>query len=352
VTVLKIPGVAVRGVVCTVPGQPLAVQSLGSSFDPTEAEKVARTVGLRELYRVEPGTTAGDLCTQAARILLEELGWEPASVDGIIFVSQTPDHFLPATACVVHGALGLPDTAFAFDVGMGCSGYVYGLWMASQFVAGGARRVLMLAGDTVSRIISPEDKSVAMLFGDAGSATAVETDPSADPAVFTLGTDGQGSRNLIVPGGAFRKPTESGWVREDDGTGNRRGPADLYMDGLAIFNFTLQRVPALVQSALAGRGWSKEDPDAFVFHQANGFILGKLAKKMALPADRVPINIDRYGNTSLASIPLLLADDLGERLRAGPMRAVLAGFGVGYSWAGAALTLGPMAVARVCQVDA
>lgn len=349
----KFEQVAVRGVVTAVPGDPIDIRQLGGAFDAGEVEKIAKTVGLAHVHRVDTRTTAGDLCVAAAERLLADLDWPRESVDGIIMVTQTPDHFLPATACVAHGTLGLADGCFAFDVGLGCSGYVYGLWMASQFIAGGsATRVLVLAGDTISRTISPEDKSVAMLFGDAGSATAVERDPSAEPVAFVLGTDGRGSANLSIPAGGFReRPGIASSVRATDESGSARAPAELYMDGLAIFNFTLQRVPELVRGTLCARGWEMSDVDAFLFHQANGFILGKIGKKLGIAPERAPVNIQRYGNTSMASIPLLLTDDMRDAVRGdAPMRVVLAGFGVGYSWAGAALSLSRLASASVIRV--
>lgn len=350
---VTIEGVALRGVVCAVPGEPVSVYESGRAFTTAEVDQVAKTVGLRETYRTAPGQTAGDLCVAAAEALLEDLGWERESVDGVILVTQNPDHFSPATACIAHGKLGLSDRALAFDVGQGCSGYVYGLWMSAQFIAGGTcRRILLLAGDTPSQAISAEDKSVAMLFGDAGSATAIEFDASAPDMSFVLGTDGSGAQNLVVPAGAFRQrpgPTHHERVAGEDG--GRRSPLELYMDGLAIFNFTLKRVPALVRDTLARAGWSAEDVDAFLFHQANGFILAKIAKKLGLDPARVPINIERYGNTSMASVPLLLVDDMADRVREDrPARLLLAGFGVGYSWAGAAVTLGGLASARLIHV--
>jgi 3-oxoacyl-[acyl-carrier-protein] synthase-3 len=345
--------VGVRGIVCAVPGEPVAVEASGNAFTANEVAQIAKTVGLRQTYRSAPGQTAGDLCTEAAGALLADLGWEPASVDGIILVTQNPDHFSPATACIAHGRLGLADHCLAFDVGMGCSGYVYGMLIAGQFIASGAcKRVLLLAGDTPSQAISPEDKSVAMLFGDAGTATALEYDPSADAMAFVLGTDGTGADNLVIPAGGFReRPNARCFDREADEDGNRRSSLELKMNGLAVFAFTLQRVPPLVTATLAARGWEKDDVDAFLFHQANGFMLTKIGKKLGLPPDRTPTNIDRYGNTSMGSIPLLLADDLAARLRSGePVRTLMAGFGVGYSWAGLATTLRGLESARVIHV--
>lgn len=346
--------VAVRGVVGAVPGDPRPVRDFAGTFDGAEVDRMVAAVGLEVVHRAPPGQTAGDLCLGAAERLLAELGWARESVDGVVLVTQTPDHVLPATACVVHGQLGLPNTAFAFDVGLGCSGYVYGLWLAAQFVANGsARRVLLLAGDTVSHLLSPEDQSVAMLFGDAGSATAVEYDEGAEPMFFSLGTDGTGARDLVVPAGGFRQRGDGLGVRAGDANA-RRAPSELYMDGLAVFNFTLARVPRLVDDVLALSGWPRESVDAYLFHQANGFILGKIARKLKLSSAQVPANIGRYGNTSVASIPLLLADGeagVSERVAGGaPTRLVLAGFGVGLSWAGAALTTHGLGCARVVRV--
>lgn len=348
-----IQGVAFRGVVCAVPGEPVSVYDSGRAFATAEVDQVAKTVGLRETYRVPPGQTAGDLCIAAAEALFADLGWERESIDGVILVTQNPDHFSPATACIAHGKLGLSDRALAFDVGMGCSGYVYGLWMSAQFIAGRTcRRILLLAGDTPTQAISSEDKSVAMLFGDAGSATALEFDAHAPDMAFVLGTDGTGAENLVIPAGGFRtRPDPSHHERVAAEDGSKRSPLDLYMDGLAVFNFTLKRVPALVRDTLARAGWDAGEVDGFLFHQANGFILGKIAKKLGLDPARVPINIERYGNTSMASVPLLLADDLADRVRADEeSRLLMAGFGVGYSWAGAAVRLRGLGAARLIHV--
>ena len=345
-----IKDVAIRGIVCAVPGDPIPVEQLGAAFDPEEVQKTKSTVGLRQVYRVQPGQTAGDLCTEAASALLNDLGWDRNSIDGIILVTQTPDYVCPATACVIHGKLGLSVSAFAYDVNLGCSGYVYGLWMASQAVASGtAKRVLLLAGDTSSRTLSPEDKSVAMLFGDAGTATALEFDTSAPVMSYVMGSDGLGYDKLIVPAGGFRmRPSPEAFVRTRGEDNAVRSPMELYMDGFAIFNFTLQRVGPLVRETLALSNWEMECVDGFLFHQANGFMLNTLAKKMKLPADRVPINIGKYGNTSMSSIPLLLADDFSDRLRGGtPQNLLLAAFGIGYSWAAVAITVSDIVTAKV-----
>ena len=327
--------VAIRGVVGSLPGNPLSIRDVRSTLTAEEVEKISATVGLKDLYRTTDLQTAGDLCIAAAHRLLEGLCWDPASIDGILFVTQTPDHFLPATAFIAHRELKLKDHCVAFDIGLGCSGYVYGLWVAAQFIStGSCKRVLLLAGDTISKLISPQDKSVAVLFGDAGSATALEFDGAAGSMAFVGGSDGSGAENLCVPGGAFRAmPCDEVFVERTDEAGNTRSQRDLAMDGLAIFNFTLQRVPPLVNAVTDLRGWQVPEVDLFLFHQANGFILKTLAKKLKIKEEQAPINIERFGNTSMTSMPLLIADAAANRLRSPePTKVVVVGFGVGYSW--------------------
>jgi 3-oxoacyl-[acyl-carrier-protein] synthase III len=350
----RVSNIAIRGIVCAVPGVARPVEEFGTEFEFHDVEKMKSAVGLREMYRVKSGQTAGDLCEEAAKALLDDLGWDRSTIDGIIMVTQYPDYFCPATACVLHGKLALPDSCFAYDVNLGCSAYVYGLWIASQSIATGtAKRVLLLEGDTPSVTASPLDRSVAMLFGDAGTATALEYDQAAAPISFVLGSDGKGANNLIVPAGAFRRrPEPEAFERTMGSDGNVRSPMDLYMDGLAIFNFTLERVPPLVRDILELHGWQPDQVDSFVFHQANAFMLKALARKMRIPVQRMPINIDKYGNTSMSSIPLVLADDLSAVLRgAQPRNLLLAGFGIGYSWAGAAMTFCGLKTAKVIHSD-
>ena len=337
-----INNVAIRGVVGALPGDPLSIRDVPSTLTVEEIEKVSATVGLRDLYRTSHLQTAGDLCISAARSLLAALRWDPASVDGIFVVTQTPDHFLPATAFIAHRELTLSEHCIAFDIGLGCSGYVFGLWTAAQFlVTGSCKRILLLAGDTISKLISPGDKSVAVLFGDAGSATALEIDAAAGPMAFVGGSEGTGAENLCVPGGAFRAmPCSEIFAEQTDEFGNTRSQRNLAMDGLAIFNFTLQRVPALVNAVTELRGWRMSEVDLFVFHQANGFMLKSIAKKLKLRDEQAPINIGRFGNTSMASMPLLMADSAAKRLRSSqPAKVVVVGFGVGYSWAALAMEM-------------
>lgn len=338
-----VDGVALRGVVSAVPRRAVGNAVYAEQFGEAAVAEVVKMIGVEERRIVADGQTTADLCFAAAERLLAALDWPADSVDGLIFVSQTPDYRLPATACSLHGRLGLASHAQAFDVGLGCSGYTYGLWLAASLTKAGLRRVLILAGDTISRLVAPGDRATALLFGDAGSATAVEADAAAPAMHFRLGSDGSGARHLIVPEGAFRsRETDPRWAEGFD-------PACLFMDGAEVFTFTLKAVPALVRDTLADAGLTPTEVDAYALHQANRFMLRHLAKKIGAGEERVPINIDRFGNTSSATIPLLLTTDLAERVTSAPSRLMLVGFGVGFSWGAALIETAPLAVAETIE---
>lgn len=331
-------GARIAGVVSCVPQRVVGNDYFAERFGEGPTADVVKMIGVHTRRWVAPGTSTADLCQHAGQRLLAGLGWSADSVDGIIFVSQTPDYRLPATACALQKRLGLRTGALAFDVNLGCSGYPYALWLAMTIVqSGAAQRMLLAVGDTVSRIVDPNDRATAMLFGDAGTLTAVEKTGDDAAAHFILGSDGGGETHLIVPSGGFHERTAADDPRLAD-----RNAACLFMDGGEIFNFTLSSVPGLVAGCFDQAGTTAADYAAFLFHQANAFMIKHLVKKSKLPPERAPLNIDRYGNTSSASIPLLMTTDLAEALRAGPQRLAMFGFGVGYSWASASLDVGPL----------
>lgn len=322
---LAVPGVALRGVACALPQRLVENAEFADRLGEKVVADVTALTGVAARYWADPSQTAGDLCLAAAERLLTKLDWPRDSIDALIFVSQTPDQRMPATSCSLHGKLGLAKHCQAFDVGLGCSGYVYGVWLAAAMIAAGCRRVVVLAGDTSSRLIDPDDRSTALLFGDAGSASALEKDDDAPPVHFVLGSDGAGAPHLAVAGGGFRHPADT-------------EPSEfLVMNGGEVFGFTLGAVPAMIREVLENAGRTVADVDLFALHQANRFILRHISKKLAISGDRMPINIERYGNTSSASIPLLLCTDLATRLMDGPSDVLLAGFGVGFSWGSALL---------------
>lgn len=347
----KISGVKLAGIASAVPERVLTLEDGARVFGEAEIRKIRESTGVRSRHVISPGICTSDLCFAAAERLLADMGWNRDSVDALIFVSQTPDYFVPATSCSLQARLGLAKHCAAFDVNLGCSGYIYGLWLASQLMAGGSiRRLLLLVGDT-SSFVSPLDRSTAMLFGDAGTVTALERDDNARPWVFEVGTDGNGQNHLIVPAGGRRQPsTESTRQRTEREGGNIRSDEDLFMNGAEVFAFTLREVPPLVKSVLSNADWSLESVDAFVMHQANRFMLHHLAKKMKLPMDKVVVALEEYGNTSSASVPLAMTHALANKLKSSELRLLLAGFGVGWSWGAVALTCGLMVMPELVVV--
>lgn len=348
----SVAGIRMAGLAVAAPEQVRTAADEAGFFGAEGALKISQSVGVERRPVVPSGLCTSDLCFSAAERLLDEAGWERDSIDALVFVSQTPDYLLPATSCVLQKRLGLPKRCAAFDVNLGCSGYVYGLWIASGLLSAGlAHRVLLLAGDTISRISSPQDRSVALLFGDAGTATGLERDPTAEPIAFEMGTDGGGHDHLKVPAGMFRSPRSAiTALRSEREGGNVRSDEDLYMNGAEIFAFTLREVPGLVRAVMEQAGWSLDTVDAVVMHQANLLMLKQLGKKLGLPPEKMPLALEQFGNTSSASIPVAMAHALRSRLRAENLRLVLAGFGVGFSWGAAAITCGPMVVPEIGYV--
>jgi len=307
-----------------------------TEFEPEEVQKVVRMAGVHSRYMASETVCSSDLCTAAAEKVITALNWTRDSIDGLIMVTQTPDYFLPSTACVVHKRMGLKDSCAAFDVGLGCSGYPYGLWMAAMMLQSrGFKRVLLLHGETPTRFSSKSDRSVALLFGDAGSATALEAaeGPGAKEWYFSLHTDGSGFEDLVIEGGGFRDR-----FPED--------PRKLYvrMNGSNIFNFTIKRVPPLIQDTLAAAGETIDAVDYFIFHQSNRFIMQHLAKKAAIPKQKIPLTIEEFGSAGGPSVPLTITRGLLERPADRALRLLLISYGVGLSWAAALIDLAPAAV--------
>lgn len=343
--------VRIRGVAAAVPEQTRTLADDAKVFGVEEVQKVSESTGVKQRH-VGVTLTTSDLCQAAAERLLSESNCALEEVDALIFISQSPDYPLPATACTLQHRLGLSQQCAAFDISLGCSGYIYGLWLASGMIASGAiRRALVLSGDTSYRLCSPEDRSVALLFGDAGTATLIEYSGDAAPSFFVLGTDGSGEHHLKVPAGGYRMEwSPEALVRHEYEGGNKRSASDLYMNGPEIFAFTLRAVPSLIKKVLANAGQTAETIDHFVFHQANKFMLDHLIKRMKLPQDKCVLGLENYGNTSSASIPLAMVTHLREQLQKEELNLVLAGFGVGFSWGGASLRCGAMTVPELVLV--
>ena len=303
----KLKGARLEGVVTCVPPTEKCIDDEIELFG-GNAKQIARlkkTIGLDRRRVVDEGITALDLCASAAEHLLKTASIDPDTVDGMLFVTQTADYSQPCNAAVLHGRLGLSKNCAALDVNLGCSGYVYGLWLAHTMVSTGAcQRVLLLAGDTLSRQVNPRDRSVAPVFGDGGSATLVQACADSE-AWFSLHTDGSGYEKLMVPAGGMRTPRgpETQTEKRDE-EGNVRSLENLFMDGPEIFNFSITEEPQSVREMLDFAELNIDSIDHFIFHQANKYILGNIAKRLGLDFAKVPMEtVGRYGNQSSASIP-------------------------------------------------
>lgn len=347
-----IDGVRVAGIRAVVPRQRHSFVEEPGIFTVEEAKKVAATVGVRERRVLPRPYCASDLCLAAAEGLLAQLDWDPKSVEVLIFVSQDADYVLPATACIMQKRLGLPTSAAAFDVPLGCSGYVYGLWIASRLLGGStARRALVLCGDNATRHLHPEDRATLPLFGDAGSATALEVDATATPIAVVLGTDGGGAPHILVKAGGKRDCLiPSGQPRSPEEEERLMRDARLTLNGAEVFAFTLRAVPSLLREAMEHAGVGIEGIDWFVLHQANKFMLDHLRKRVQIPTERFIVDMEEFGNTSSASIPLALCHRLGESLSTAPRKTLMAGFGVGWSWGAMVADIGPIPPPQVAEL--
>lgn len=297
-----------------------------------ERDLFIRTTGVAHRRRSKE-LLCSDLCFEAAQRLLEKLQWRRDEVQLLIFVSQSRDYILPMTANLLQTRLGLPDSCIAFDVPVGCSGYVYGLSMVAAYLSSGQiKKALMLAGDTSTFTTNPGDKSTYPLFGDAGSATALEYRDGAPAWHFELGTDGSGAQHISIPGGHCRTPFSRTSLDDVNiAPGITRNQTNLQLNGEEVFYFSVTRVPQAVQALLAARQTSFEHIDYWLMHQANKIMNETIRMKMKVDATKVPYSLEDFGNTSSASIPLTMVLHAAQNPFT-DKTLLLSGFGVGLSW--------------------
>lgn len=315
----------IKAIAYYLPEKVLTNEQLVEEFPEWSVEKVAKKVGIFQRHIAADKETAGDMAAKAAEKLFAEYDIDRKSIDFVLLCTQSPDYHLPTTACLIQDRLGLPTTCGALDFNLGCSGYVYGLSLAKGLIASGtAKNVLLLTGETYNKYIAHKDKGNRSIFGDGASATLVSTDGFAKIGDFVLGTDGKGADNLIVRNGGARASVE-----EDE---NTPAPDALYMNGSAIFNFTLEAVPPLIAATLEKNNLQKEDIDKFVFHQANKFMLDTIRKVAGISKDKFYVNLENVGNTVSSTIPIALKQCLLDEETPITGNVLIAGFGVGYSW--------------------
>jgi 3-oxoacyl-[acyl-carrier-protein] synthase-3 len=326
-----------------IPEGKLSNADLARLYPAWPAEKIFEKTGIQSRGIAGPSETASDLAYAAALKLFAQGVIQPTEVDFVILCTQAPDHILPTTACILQDRLGIPTSAGALDINLGCSGYVYGLSLAKGLIeTGAARCILLLTADTYSKYIHPMDKSVRTLFGDGATATALVADETQRDSIgpFVFGTDGSGAKHLIVPAGGFRRPADAASAEEVlDASDNVRSANHLHMNGAEVMTFTLREVPRSVDALLTKAGLTMQDIDHFVLHQANRFMLESLRKKLKIPADRMPIHLEEVGNTVSSTIPLTLHAMLKQGQLKSSKRLMLIGFGVGLSWSACILTI-------------
>lgn len=320
----------INGISYYLPEKVLTNEELISEFPEWSVEKVANKVGIAQRHISGKEETAGDMAVKAAERLFEEHGIDRKSIDFVVLCTQSPDYFLPSTACIIQNRLGLPTSCGAFDINLGCSGYEYGLAIAKGFISARiAKNVLLLTAETYTKYLHFKDKGNRTIFGDGATATLVSTEGFAEIGEFSLGTDGNGAEDLIVKTGASRAPEKWNDLTIDENN-NLRSSDYLFMDGKAIFDFTSSAVPIMVEDTLIKNDLALEDVDLIVFHQANKYMINYLRKLLEIDKDKFFIYLETVGNTVSSTIPIAMYEAIKENKLHG--NVLIAGFGVGFSW--------------------
>lgn len=307
-------------------------EDLVKEFPGWSIEKIAKKVGVYTRHLASPDETAGDLAEKAARKLFSENGIDPKEIDFVMLCTQSPDYFLPSTACILQDRLGIPTSAGAFDYNLGCSGCIYGFALAKGLISSGfAKNVLLLTAETYTKYLNPDDKSNRSIFGDGAAACLISQDGFAEIGEFVLGSDGSGADKLILKTGASRQKEATGRYFEDE-EGHMRYDDYLYMNGGAIFNFTLDIVPDLMEQTLKKNSMEKDNVNCFIFHQANKFMLDTIRTVCSIPKDRFYNNLCETGNTVSSTILIGLKKSIEDNTIGLGSTVLVAGFGVGLSW--------------------
>lgn len=345
----EIKNVNMAGVAMAVPEHTVKTAEI-DLFTQEEADTFDKTVGIKSRHIAPDTMCASDMCQAAAEKLLEELGWEKESIDVLVFESVTGDYRTPPTACLLQDRLGLSENCFCVDIPMGCCGCMYAITIGGNLLtAGQAKRALLLIGDTALRMGSMKDKSRVPLFGDCGTAVALEYDPTANDIIIDFHTLGKGYEALMTPHGGFRHPaTPESFEYEDFGNGIVRAPIHTLINGMNVFSFAISRPPKSVEQFMADYHIDRDnDIDYFLIHQANKMIVDRVVKKLKLPTEKVPYNLEEFGNLGGASIPSLMVTRIADRLRKEETTILGSSFGLGLSWGTMLLKTKPMVIPKI-----
>lgn len=344
----EIKNVALRGATGTVPNHAVKTAEF-DIFTQEEADVFDNTVGIKNRYLGPDELCASDLCYDAGVRLIEALGWKKDSIDVLIFASVTGDYKTPPTSSILQHRLGLLTSTFVLDIPMGCCGSVYAINVAGNLLsAGTAKRALLLVGDTALRMGSMKDKSRVPLFGDCGTAMALEYDSTAEDIIIDFNTLGEKYEALMTPHGGFRHPiTEKSFIEEDFGNGIIRAPKDTLINGMDVLSFAISRPPISIKKLMDNYQLNTDNVDFFLIHQANKLIVDRIVKKLKLPTDKVPYDLQEFGNLGGASIPMLMTYNLAEELQVRPLTLVCSAFGLGLTWGTMLLKTKPMVVCPI-----
>lgn len=348
----SIPNIRMAGVSSAVPS--IVSDNLELSLlSREERDAFVKSVGIRRRRIAPPSVCASDLCIAAAEQLFAETGVRAEEIDALVFVTQTPDFLLPGNSMLAQKRLGLSTSTFLLDVNQGCAGYVYGLAALSGIMSSsGIKKGLLLAGDTISRLISREDKSTVPIFSDAGSATLLEYSTSPGQISFNIGGDGNGATAIYVHDGGSRHPfREESLIPQDIEPGIRRTPANLAMQGVDVLQYVFRYVVPNISELLEMAGWNIHDPDFYVFHQANRLLNDGLTKKLGLNLEKVPESLLDFGNTCSATIPVTMNHRLHRTVGEGSYKLLLSGFGIGFSWGSALLEIDSLVCPEVVELN-
>lgn len=347
--ILKYNNIGISAVSACVPSNIEYNKDLGYFMAEEDIQKAINNIGIEERRIAEKDVCSSDLCFKAAKKLFIDNDVDPKSVDALIFVSQTSDYHQPATAPILQHKLGLSKDTLCFDINLACSGYVYGLATAYAYAnTDGINRVLLLVGETMSKIVSRYDKVNTPLFGDAGTATLVEKGQYGC-STFSLHSDGSGANVMMIPSGGFRNQSSAdSLVEKVDANGDKRTDEQFRMDGMAVFNFGMSEEPRDVKNLLSAAGVDLSQLDLLIYHQANKFMTDFFTKWLKFDKKKTPYSIKKFGNTSSASIPLTIVSELKDGY---PVRknVVLSGFGAGLSWGSVLLDLSSCKISALIE---
>lgn len=332
---LKFSNVGIAAIAACVPSRVIDNYKYTEHFPKEDVKKVVDKIGVYERRFADDKTCASDLCFAAAEKLIVDNNINREDIELLVFISQTPDYRMPATSILLQDRLQLPKNTIAFDVNLGCSGFLYGLSIVYSFMErSGLKRALLLDGETRSKVYSPKDRQAAFIFGDAGVAALIERDEKYGDSHFSLNSDGSRGELIMIPGGGYRNMSSAETLKEKvvDEYGNIRTDEHGYMNGSDVFNFVIVEIPKDIKRLCAATNTDVADLDYYVFHQANNFINSYIAKKMKLDVEKIPSTIHKFGNTSSVSVPLTIVSELKDHME-GTKRLMMSAFGVGMAWA-------------------